>query len=140
ATTTANCKSGSPTPIRASWSPSATASPAGPADSGGRYAWASSPPPTGRPRGAPMRGILGAYEWVATQTDADFVVKFDSDALVIAPFARQIDSAMLAQPNAAIFGAYKIDCNGNPRGFNGWGGFTNRLQKLALFQYEPKRF
>jgi hypothetical protein len=85
-------------------------------------------------------GILGAYEWIATQTDADFVMKFDSDALVIAPFARQMDAAMLAHPNAGIFGAYKVDCNGNPRGFNGWAGFTTRLQKLALFQYEPERF
>jgi hypothetical protein len=85
-------------------------------------------------------GILAAYEWIARQTDADFVMKFDSDALVIAPFARQIESAMLAHPNAAIFGSYKVDCNGNARGFNGWAGFTDRLQKLALFQYEPKRF
>jgi hypothetical protein len=85
-------------------------------------------------------GILAAYDWVARETDAEFVAKFDSDALVIAPFAEQIRHAMRVAPTAAVFGSYKIDCNGNRRDITGMAALMRRLHKFALLDYQPKRF
>jgi hypothetical protein len=85
-------------------------------------------------------GVLAAYEWIARHTDAKFVVKFDSDALVIAPFASKILHAMTASPDAAIFGSYRVNCNGQRRDWNGMAGLVRRLHQFALLEYEPQRF
>jgi hypothetical protein len=85
-------------------------------------------------------GVLGAYEWIVKNTDAKFVVKYDSDALTIAPFSVQIERAMRDNPDAGIFGSYKFDCYGNYRGIGNMKGLVRRLHKFALFEYQPKRF
>ena len=85
-------------------------------------------------------GVLGAYEWIVKNTDAKFVVKYDSDALTIAPFAEQLGRAILAHPEAGIFGSYKFDCYGNYRGVGNMKGLVRRLHKFALFENQPARF
>ena len=85
-------------------------------------------------------GILAAYEWIATSTDAHFVAKCDSDSLVIAPFAEKIERAMREHPDAGLFGVYKFDCNGIPRDLGNMRGLVRRLRQFALFEYDPKRF
>ena len=85
-------------------------------------------------------GVLAAYAWVARSTDARFVVKFDSDALAINPFAESMFQVMRDNPLACVFGAYMRDCNGVSRDYRGMGGLMKRLHRLALTEYQPKRF
>ena len=85
-------------------------------------------------------GVLAAYSWIVRETDAHFVVKFDSDALVIAPFADQIHWALREHPHAGVFGSYLRDSNGYLRDYRGMGGLMRRLHRWALFEYEPNRF
>ena len=85
-------------------------------------------------------GMLLAFRWVARNTDAEFVVKLDSDALVIDSFAEPIRRALADHPTAGAFGAYLRDPNGVSRGYEGMAALVRRLHRLALLEYEPKRF
>jgi hypothetical protein len=84
--------------------------------------------------------MLSAFRWVARHTDAEFVVKLDSDALVIAPFADPVRQALADHPAAGVFGSYLRDPNGVSRGYAGMAALVARLHRLVLTEYEPNRF
>ena len=50
-------------------------------------------------------GILAGYAWLERNSRCDFVVKLDTDSLVIAPFAEKVAAAFAAQPETFIFGS-----------------------------------
>jgi hypothetical protein len=78
--------------------------------------------PGHRRRHATLGGLgavmLFALGWAWTQLDPDVVVKLDTDALVIAPFAAAIADAVRRRPGGGIFGAFDRTSNGEPRDFS----------------------
>ncbi|MDB5294058.1 MAG: hypothetical protein JWO31_41 [Phycisphaerales bacterium] len=85
-------------------------------------------------------GVLAAYQWVVRHTDARFVIKYDSDALTINPFAAPMFQALADNPLSGVFGSYLRDCNGYTRDYRGMAGLMKRLHRLALTEYQPNRF
>jgi hypothetical protein len=71
--------------------------------------------PTNAPRrslgGALTVRVLNALSWVQTNTNAAFVLKIDTDALVIAPFAEAIQSFLCRTRDAGIVGTLGLSCN-----------------------------
>lgn len=59
--------------------------------------------------------VLVALRWIQRETDAEFVLKVDTDSLVIAPFRERIAAGFAATPNAGIIGAYTLTPSGTPR-------------------------
>ena len=62
-------------------------------------------------RGAVTAGLLAAFSWIDANTDADFALKIDTDALAIAPFADAIAAFLADSPGAGIIGALGVSCN-----------------------------
>ena len=69
--------------------------------------------------------VLDGLRWAADNTDCDVVMKIDTDALVIAPFAEQLARA-LADESIGMLGSYDRDCNGAERSFAPLVGPTRR--------------
>jgi hypothetical protein len=60
--------------------------------------------------------IQTAFAWIAKNSpDVNFVLKLDTDALIIAPFYKQIESVIDASPNVGMIGAYDKTPNGDAR-------------------------
>ena len=64
-------------------------------------------------------GVLAGMAWIARNTDADVVLRLDTDALVIAPFEEKLAGA-LADESIGLVGSYDVDCNGELRDFGSW--------------------
>lgn len=63
-------------------------------------------------------GLLQALAWIAEQmprNELRFVLKLDTDALVIAPFAKQIERLLAADPEVGLIGACRRTPNGTRR-------------------------
>jgi hypothetical protein len=66
-------------------------------------------------------GVLAGMAWLQKyRADLDFVVKLDTDALVIAPFAAKIASKFRQSPEVGLLGTYQLDPSGKPRHTTGW--------------------
>jgi hypothetical protein len=79
-------------------------------------------------------GTLSALAYVQARTRARFLLKMDTDALVIGPFADEIDRHLAASPDAGIVGTLGDTSNpaAHPR------GKLQRLSKLvALLRLMP---
>ncbi len=60
--------------------------------------------------------IQTAFAWIAKNSpDVKFVLKLDTDALIIAPFFKQIESVIDTFPNVGMMGAYDKTPNGDAR-------------------------
>jgi hypothetical protein len=64
-------------------------------------------------------GVLAGLAWIARNTDADVVLRLDTDALVIAPFADKL-AGVFADESIGLVGSYDADCNGRPRDLGAW--------------------
>lgn len=62
--------------------------------------------------------ILLALQATAQRTDADFVLKLDTDSLVIAPFVARIRGFFRRHPRTGKIGAYTRTPNGDERNFD----------------------
>jgi galactosyltransferase len=63
--------------------------------------------------------ILAAFSWIARNAvDARFVLKLDTDALVIAPFAPKLAALLERNPDVGMTGAYDRSPGGEPRDFS----------------------
>jgi hypothetical protein len=56
-------------------------------------------------------GVLTGLAWIQANTDADFALKIDTDALVIAPFAAKIRGLMAEVVDAGVIGTLGLSCN-----------------------------
>ena len=71
--------------------------------------------------GALTEGILLGLEWIAThEPRASMVLKTDTDALVIGPFAHKASAFFAAHPQVGLIGLYDRHCSGKPRSFKPW--------------------
>ena len=83
---------------------------------------------------------LAALKWVHQHTDASFVLKLDTDALVIAPFAEKIRRAFDEMPEVGMFGSYDRTCNGEARDFSRWGCVMRKFSgPIAIWLREIKK-
>lgn len=62
-------------------------------------------------RGAVATAKLIALRWVHENTDADFALKIDTDALVIRPFSGAVRHFLLSRPAAGLVGTVGYTCN-----------------------------
>ena len=59
--------------------------------------------------------VLVSLAWIQKNTDARFVLKLDTDSLVIAPFAQRITHRFEDDRDLAMVGAYRTTPNGSSR-------------------------
>jgi hypothetical protein len=68
-------------------------------------------------------GTLTLLRWLAAQDRADYLVKLDTDSLVIADFRPSIERAMRREPHVGVWGAYREnEPGGGRRDFSYWRG------------------
>jgi len=65
--------------------------------------------------GGSSTGTLGGLKWIADQGEFSFVVKLDSDSLVIGPFREAVNAFFQSNPNAALAGSHRRNPEGTPR-------------------------
>jgi hypothetical protein len=78
--------------------------------------------------------VVAGLDWIVRNTDADLVLRLDTDALIIAPFREKLDGA-LADESIGLIGSYDVDCNGEPRDFSSWVPTMQRRARLI----QPRR-
>jgi hypothetical protein len=83
-------------------------------------AWSGSNPPD--PLTAHVTGTLAGLEAAG---DVEFVLKLDTDAAVIGPFAQQLRSAF-EDPRLGVVGSYDQTSHGGVRDFSVWRGTLRR--------------
>jgi hypothetical protein len=63
--------------------------------------------------------ILTAYAWIARNSrESRLILKLDTDALVIAPFAEQVRAKLDANPDVGMLGAFDLSPGGERRDFS----------------------
>ena len=71
--------------------------------------------------GGLVEGILLGLAWIALhEPDAALVLKIDTDALIIGPFADKASAFCRAHPKVGLIGLYDRHCSGEPRSFCPW--------------------
>ncbi len=73
-------------------------------------------------------GMLLAIAWLHANADCGFVMKLDTDALIIAPFAEKILRTLAGHPDVGMVGLYNRMCDGSVRDQT---SFRKMLGKLA---------
>ena len=73
--------------------------------------------------------VLTGMAWIARNTDADLVLRLDTDCLVIAPFAEKL-AGVFADESIGLLGSYDVDCNGEPRDFGSWVPTVQRKARV----------
>lgn len=64
-------------------------------------------------------GMLHGYGWLHREVAPDVVLKLDTDALVIAPFAERV-AAVVADPAVGMAGTFSQHCDGRRRELDRW--------------------
>jgi hypothetical protein len=72
--------------------------------------------------------ILLAFQWIDRNLDAEFVLKLDTDSLVISPFRERLTALFKAQPELGMVGAYRYTPNGTERS---WLNHAGNVRELA---------
>ena len=99
--------------------------------------WAGGETPD--PASAMVAGTLAGLR-LAARLELDFVLKLDTDALAIAPFADAITAAF-ADPAVGIVGSYDRTCTGGVRDWTRWERPLARVGlPLALVDAQGRRF
>lgn len=68
-------------------------------------------------------GMIGGFQYLHSSAPASrrFILRIDTDALVIAPFARRVAQVFEQRPAVGMIGSYLVSPNGKPRGYEYWG-------------------
>lgn len=67
------------------------------------------------PFGGLTTSILLAMDWIVINKSPDFVLKMDTDSLVIAPFAEAVYQVFSTEPSVGMIGAYDCPVEGGRR-------------------------
>lgn len=59
--------------------------------------------------------IMTGMAWIQANTDAPFVVKLDTDSLVIAPYAQRVFDLFQGEPHLGMIGAHEMEADGKRR-------------------------
>ena len=91
--------------------------------------------------GGSSSGTLGGLKWVVDNVDAAFVVKLDSDSLVIGPFQNSVREFFQSNPNAALAGSHRRNPEGHPRdGLPFAPAFRKLLRRFTVWRKCPLPF
>lgn len=77
-----------------------------------------------------ISAVLAAMKWIQANTEARYVLKLDTDSLVIAPFATRLEKLFTDSAQLGMVGAYKRTPNGTARD---WSGHAKVLKRT----FEP---
>jgi len=92
-------------------------------------------PTEGHPHDHMTAGSLIALRWLA-ESDVDYIVRLDTDALIIGDYRPSIHSAISGSPEVGVWGAYtRNEVGGDPRDFS---HFRRMLWHAAL-PVRPRR-
>jgi hypothetical protein len=80
-----------------------------------------------------ISAVLAALKWIQANTDAAYVLKLDTDSLVINPFADKLAVIFNASPALGMVGACHTTPNGTPRD---WSGHAKAVRRY----FEPPAF
>jgi hypothetical protein len=88
--------------------------------------------------GGTCTATLAALAWVHEHAPGAWVMRLDSDALVIGPFAEALDSAW--RTDDGILGSCHMTCNGEPRDLTPWSR-TARMhaRRVWVWLHPPRR-
>jgi len=75
-------------------------------------------------------GLLHAYGWLHREVQPDVVLKLDTDALVIAPYAARV-AALFGDPDVGMVGTCRRHCDGRPRALDRWDFRVRRRRFLV---------
>lgn len=81
--------------------------------------------------------VLLALQAAARQTSCDFVLKLDTDSLVIGPFVDRIVGFFAAHPRVGKIGAYTLTPNGDARDFSRNGNNIRSLHRPTFDWSRP---
>lgn len=103
--------------------------------------------PRGNKRGWDQMGMLtmgmhAAYEYVAREVRPDWLLKVDTDSLIIGPFAERITRAFAENPDVGIIGMHYHDGQADPAcRTGGWKQTMSKMywRHLIPFDYYAKR-
>ncbi|MCW3065382.1 MAG: hypothetical protein JWN32_2554 [Solirubrobacterales bacterium] len=95
-------------------------------------------------KGVPTLGglccaTLAGLRHLALGTEVRFVLRLDTDALVIAPFASRLATAFGERPGVGALGSYETVCNGHVRQFAAWEPALRRLARRVSVWRHPAR-
>ncbi len=83
--------------------------------------------------GGGCAGLLAGLGWAHRNLDCDFVLKADTDALVIAPFAQQVARRFRQLPHVGMVGTHLHNPDGRPRPTSSWArSFQSFLHPVCL--------
>jgi hypothetical protein len=74
--------------------------------------------------------MLHGFGWLHREVRPDLVLKLDTDALVIAPFAGRV-AAVLDDPAVGMAGTFSHHCDGRPRPMDRWD-FRVRRRRIPV--------
>jgi hypothetical protein len=78
-------------------------------------------------------GIRAGLRSAKTNCDSDFVIKLDTDSLVIAPFSEKINNLFVTTPHVGLIGTYKSYPDHRPRDLSPWSqSLKTYLKPIAL--------
>lgn len=72
--------------------------------------------------------IMHGLQWIQANTDTDFILKLDTDSLVIAPYRDRVLTRFAEDPGLGIVGAYETEADGKVRD---WSVHTESLALLT---------
>lgn len=88
--------------------------------------------------GGTVCGTFAALAWAARERPGAWVLRLDSDALVIGPFADAIEAAL--QPGDGILGACHLTCNGQRRDVSAIAADVARHRRpVWAWRHPPRR-
>lgn len=87
--------------------------------------------------GALCTSVILGLKWLHRNADSAFVLKVDTDSLIIAPFAHLIVESFEALPEAGLLGSYDRHPNGGLRDFGPCGKSVRKLAHYLSFCRYP---
>lgn len=80
-------------------------------------------------------GILAALKWIDANIEAEFVLKLDTDALIIGSFYQRLMKQFTSDLSIGMLGLYKQTCNGESRDHLKFAHLSRKLKApLALWR------
>jgi hypothetical protein len=89
--------------------------------------------------GGTCTATLAGLRWVHDNAPGAHVVRLDTDALVIAPFAKKLADAIATRPRAGVLGSFDRTCNGELRDFSSWAGVARTHARPVWTWLRPPR-
>jgi hypothetical protein len=88
--------------------------------------------------GGTCTATLAALAWAHAEAPGAWVLRLDTDALVIGPFVDAVAAA--CQPRDGVLGSCHNTCNGEPRDFGSWERWVRmHAHRVWLWRTPPRR-